>query len=78
MTTRQHARLPSEWIAGIGLAPHLFGTHSLRPTKATLIYRQTGNLRALQRFGRTKIESTVKDLGIEVNDAHFIAEQVNL
>ena len=48
MTTRQYARLLSEWIASIGLDPHLFGTHSLRRTKATLIYRRTGNLRAVQ------------------------------
>ena len=48
MTTRQYARLVAEWIAGIGLDPHIFGTHSLRRTKATLIYRRTGNLRAVQ------------------------------
>ncbi len=48
MTTRQYARLVSEWIAGIGLDPKLFGTHSLRRTKASLIYRRTGNLRAVQ------------------------------
>jgi len=61
MTTRQYARLLSEWIASIGLDPHLFGTHSLRRTKATLIYRRTGNLRAVQLLlGHTKIESTVR------------------
>jgi integrase len=48
MTTRQYARLVSAWIAGTGLDPHIFGTHSLRRTKATLIYRRTGNLRAVQ------------------------------
>jgi integrase len=48
VTARQYARLVSEWIASIGLDPHLFGTHSLRRTKATLIYRRTGNLRAVQ------------------------------
>ena len=48
MTTRQYARLVAEWIAGIGLDPHIFATHSLRRTKATLIYRRTGNLRAVQ------------------------------
>jgi integrase len=79
MTTRQYARLLSEWIAGIGLDPHLFGTHSLRRTKATLIYRRTGNLRAVQLLlGHTKIESTVRYLGIEVDDALSIAEQVDL
>ena len=56
ITTRQYARLVSEWIACIGLDPHLFGTHSLRRTKATLIYRRTGNLRAVQLLlGHTKI-----------------------
>ena len=79
MTTRQYARLLSEWIASIGLDPHAFGTHSLRRTKATLIYRRTGNLRAVQLLlGHTKIESTVRYLGIEVDDALLIAEQVDL
>jgi integrase len=79
MTTRQYARLLSEWISSIGLDPHLFGTHSLRRTKATLIYRRTGNLRAVQLLlGHTKIESTVRYLGIEVDDALSIAEQVDL
>jgi integrase len=48
VTTRQYARLVSEWTANIGLDPHLFGTHSLRRTKATIFYRRTGNLRAVQ------------------------------
>jgi integrase len=79
MTTRQYARFVSEWIAGIGLDPHVFGTHSLRRTKATLIYRRTGNLRAVQLLlGHTKIESTVRYLGIEVDDALAIAEQVDI
>ncbi|WP_407120137.1 tyrosine-type recombinase/integrase [Bradyrhizobium sp. STM 3561] len=79
MTTRQYARLLSRWLADIGLDPHLFGTHSLRRTKATLIYRRTGNLRAVQLLlGHTKIESTVRYLGIEVDDALAIAEQVDV
>lgn len=79
MTTRQYARLVSEWIASIGLDPSFFGTHSLRRTKATLIYRRTGNLRAVQLLlGHTKIESTVRYLGIEVDDALAIAEQVDV
>ena len=79
MTTRQYARLLSDWIASIGLDPKLFGTHSLRRTKATLIYRRTGNLRAVQLLlGHTKIESTVRYLGIEVDDALSIAEQVEV
>lgn len=79
ISTRQYARLLSHWIADIGLDPHLFGTHSLRRTKATLIYRRTGNLRAVQLLlGHTKIESTVRYLGIEVDDALAIAEQVDV
>jgi len=79
ITTRQYARLVSEWIASIGLDANRFGTHSLRRTKATLIYRRTGNLRAVQLLlGHTKIESTVRYLGIEVDDALAIAEQVDV
>ena len=79
MTTRQYARLVSKWIGSVGLDPRLFGTHSLRRTKATLIYRRTGNLRAVQLLlGHTKIESTVRYLGIEVDDALTIAEQVDV
>jgi integrase len=79
MTTRQYARLVSEWIGSVGLHPRLFGTHSLRRTKATLIYRRTGNLRAVQLLlGHTRIESTVRYLGIEVDDALAIAEQVDV
>jgi integrase len=79
MTTRQYARLLAEWVASIGLDPKVFGTHSLRRTKATLIYRRTGNLRAVQLLlGHTKIESTVRYLGIEVDDALTTAEQVEV
>ena len=79
LTTRQYARLVSEWTAGIGLDPLMFGTHSLRRAKATLIYKRTGNLRAVQLLlGHTKIESTVRYLGIEVDDALAIAEQVEV
>ena len=79
MTTRQYARLVSGWVGSIGLDPRLFGTHSLHRTKATLTYRRTGNLRAVQLLlGHTKIESTVRYLGIEVDDALTIAEQVDV
>jgi integrase len=79
MTTRQYARLLADWVAGHWARPNVFGTHSLRRTKATLIYRRTGNLRAVQLLlGHTKIESTVRYLGIEVDDALSIAEQVEV
>lgn len=79
MTTRQYARLLADWSVGIGLDPHVYGTHSLRRTKATLIYRRTGNLRAVQLLlGHTKIESTVRYLGIDIDDALAISEQVEI
>jgi integrase len=79
MTTRQYARLLADWLVGIGLDPHVYGTHSLRRTKATLIYRRTGNLRAVQLLlGHTKIESTVRYLGIDIDDALAISEQVEI
>jgi integrase len=79
LSTRQYARLVFGWISNIGLDPSLFGTHSLRRTKATLIYRRTGNLRAVQLLlGHSKIESTVRYLGVEVDDALAIAEQIDV
>jgi len=74
LTTRQYVRLVQVWVASIGLDPAKFGTHSLRRTKAVLIYRRTGTLRAVQLLlGHSKIESTVRYLGIEVDDAIEIA-----
>src|SRR6266436_2173951 len=79
LTTRQYARLVGEWVASIGLDPLKFGTHSLRRTKATLIYRRTGNLRAVQLLlGHRKIDSTVRYLGIEIDDAIEIAEKIDV
>jgi integrase len=79
LSTRQYARLLSQWIASIGLDPRVFGTHSLRRTKATLIYKRTGNLRAVQLLlGHTKTESNARYLGVEVDDALRMSEQVDL
>jgi integrase len=79
LTTSQYARLVLEWVASIGLDPAKFGTHSLRRTKEVLIYRRTGNLRAVQLLlGHSKIESTVRYLGIEVDDAIEIAEKIDI
>lgn len=79
LTIRQYARLVQEWVASIGLDPAKFGTHSLRRTKAVMIYRRTGNLRAVQLLlGHSKIESTVRYLGIEVDDAIEIAEKIDI
>jgi site-specific recombinase XerC len=67
------------WIEGAGMDSAAYGTHSLRRTKAAQIYRKTGNLRAVQLLlGHTKIESTVRDLGIGVDDALSLSEQIEL
>jgi integrase len=79
MTTRQYARLVDQWVDEIGLSPAVYGTHSLRRTKATLIYRKTGNIRAVQLLlGHTKLDSTVRYLGVEVEDALAIAESIDV
>jgi site-specific recombinase XerD len=79
LTTRQYARLVQDWVASIGFDPSKFRTHSLRRTKAVLIYRQTGNLRAVQLLlGHSKIESTIRYLGIEDDDAIEIAEKIDI
>ena len=79
LTTRQYGRLVDEWVALIGLDPAGYGTHSLRRTKVALIYRRTGNLRACQLLlGHTKLESTVRYLGIEADDALEMSEQTDI
>lgn len=76
LSTRQYARIVQTWMSTIGLNPAEYGTHSMRRTKASLIYRRTKNLRAVQLLlGHTKLESTVRYLGIEVDDALEMAEQ---
>jgi site-specific recombinase XerC len=75
ISTRQYACLVDEWVTGIGLPIEDYGTHSLRRTKASIIYKATGNLRAVQiLLGHTKIESTVRYLGVDVEDALTLAE----
>ena len=79
ISTRQYARIVHRWVERAGLASSAYGTHSLRRTKAAQIYKKTGNLRAVQLLlGHTKLESTVRYLGIEVDDALSISEQVEL
>ena len=77
--TRQYARILDGWVAELGLDPTSYGTHSMRRTKATLIYRRTKNLRAVQLLlGHSKLESTVRYLGIEVDDAIELSEQTEI
>jgi len=79
VSTRQYARIVHRWVAAIGLDSTVYGTHSIRRTKATLIYKRTKDLRAVQLLlGHTKIESTVRYLGIEVDDALEISEQTEI
>ena len=79
LSTRQYARIVNNWVEEIGLDPVNYGTHTMRRTKASLIYRRTKNLRAVQLLlGHTKLESTVRYLGIEVDDALEMAEQTEV
>jgi len=79
LSTRQYARIVEHWVTSIGLDPAAYGTHTMRRTKATLIYRRTKNLRAVQiLLSHTKLESTVRYLGIEVDDALEISEQTEI
>jgi site-specific recombinase XerC len=79
LSTRQYARLVDEWVTAIGLRKEEYGTHSLRRTKASLIYEATGNLRAVQiLLGHTKIENTVRYLGVDVEDALELAKHTEV
>ena len=79
LSTRQYSRIVESWVVWIGLDPASYGTHSLRRTKATLIYRRTKNLRAVQLLlGHTNLDSTVRYLGIEIDDALEISEQIDV
>lgn len=79
ISTRQYARMVKDWVASIGLEPSAFGTHSLRRTKVAQIYKKTGNLRAVQLLlGHTKMDSTVRYLGVDLEDALSISESVEI
>lgn len=79
LSTRQYARLVDEWVTAIGLRRAEYGTHSLRRTKASMIYKATGNLRAIQiLLGHTKIENTVRYLGVDIEDALTLAERTEI
>ena len=79
LSTRQYARLVDDWVTAIGLRKAEYGTHSLRRTKVAMIYRATGNIRAIQiLLGHTKIENTVRYLGVDVEDALLLAERTEI
>lgn len=79
LSTRQYARLVNEWVTAVGLDPREYGTHSLRRTKASMIYKQTGNLRAVQiLLGHSKIENTIRYLGVDLDDALTLSERTEI
>jgi integrase len=79
LSTRQYARLVDEWVTAIGLRRAEYGTHSMRRAKASMIYKATGNLRAIQiLLGHTKIENTVRYLGVDIEDALTLAERTEI
>ena len=79
LSTRQYARLVDEWVGAVGLNVHEYGTHSMRRTKASMIYKATGNLRAIQiLLGHSNIENTVRYLGVDIDDAISLAEQTEI
>jgi integrase len=79
LSTRQYARIVESWVTSIGLDPAAHGTHSMRRTKATLIYRRTKNLRAVHLLlGHSSLDSTVRYLGIEIDDALEMSEQLDV
>ena len=79
LSTRQYARLVGDWVEAVGLGRSAYGTHSLRRTKVALIYKRTGNLRAVQiLLGHTKLESTVRYLGVDAEDALTLSEATEI
>ncbi|MES2845151.1 MAG: tyrosine-type recombinase/integrase [Pseudomonadota bacterium] len=79
LSTRQYARIMREWVTSIGLEPSASGTHSMRRTKVAEIYKKTGNLRAVQLLlGHTKMDSTVRYLGVDLDDALSLSEGIDL
>jgi len=79
LSTRQYARLVDEWVTAIGLRRAEYGTHSMRRTKVSMIYKATGNLRAIQiLLGHSKIENTVRYLGVDIEDALILAERTEI
>ena len=79
LSTRQYMRIVKKWVSSIGLDPYDYGTHTMRRTKAALIYKRTHNLRAIQLLlGHSKIESTVRYLGVDIDDALLLSEETEI
>ena len=70
-----YANIVKSWVSKLGLDITQYGTHSLRRTKASLIYAKTKKLRAIQLLlGHSKLQSTIEYLGVEIEDALSISE----
>lgn len=79
LSTRQYARILREWVMSISLEPSAYWTHSMRRTKVAQIYKKTGNLRAVQLLlGYTKMDSTVRYLGVDLDDALTFSDEIDL
>ena len=79
LSNRQYTRLVVEWVTAIGLRRKEYEPHSMRPTKASMIYKATGNLQGIQiMFGHQKIENTVRYLGVDIEDALLLAERTEI
>ena len=70
--------LVRKWASDLGLDSHLYGTHSMRRTKATLVYAKTKNIRVVQLLlGHTKVDNTIRYLGVELEDALLLSEDTD-
>ena len=79
LSTRQYTRLVDEWVSTVGLDKREYGTHSMRRTRASMIYKATANLRAVQiLLGHTNIENTVRYLGVDIDDALTLSERTEI
>ncbi len=79
ISTRQYARIVRDWVRSISLEASAYGTHSMRRTRVAQIYKKTGNLRAVQLLsGHARKDSTVRYLGVELEDALGIAEAIEI
>lgn len=79
LSTREYSRLVDEWVTAIGLDAREYGTHSLRRTKASMIYKRTGNLRTVQLLlGHSKTENTIRYLGVDIDDALTLSERAEI
>ncbi|MBJ6923195.1 tyrosine-type recombinase/integrase [Vibrio cholerae] len=79
MSYSYYAQIVKKWATTLGLDAAQYGTHSMRRTKATLIYATTKNIRAVQLLlGHVKLENTIRYLGVEIEDALKISEDTDI